>query len=193
MRAHANRANKRRPGVALTQLARIAGLIDRLNGGIGKAVSWLVLVMVLIGAGNALARYSGRFVGVNLSSNGFIEAQWYLFSLVFLLAAADALRRDAHVRVDVLYGRLSERGKAVIDLLGGLLFLLPFCWLALWVSMPSVRASWAVLEQSPDPGGLPRYPLKSMIIVSFVLLAAQGVSEVIKSGLKLAGHAEAGE
>ena len=183
------RANKRRSGGPLAQLASIARLIDRLNAGIGKAVSWLVLLMVLVGAFNALARYGGRFVGLNLSSNAWLELQWYLVSLVFLLAAGDTLRRNAHVRVDVLYGKLSERGKAVIDLVGGLVFLLPFCWFALWVSMPTIRASWAVLEVSPDPGGLPRYPIKSMIVVSFVLLAAQGVSEILKSGLKLAGYA----
>ncbi len=175
----------------MSTLLRLSRLIDGITGGLGRVVSWLCLVMVVIGAGNAAARYAGRFVGVNLSSNALLEAQWYLFSATFLLAAADTLRRDAHVRVDVLFGRLSPRGRAAIDAAGILLFLLPFCGFALWVCWPSVAASWAVLEQSPDPGGLPRYPIKSLIIVSFWLLIAQGVSELIKRLELLLGGREA--
>lgn len=169
-------------------LQRIHRTIDGLTERVGRAVSWLVLGMVLVGAFNALARYSGRFVGVNLSSNGWLELQWYLFSTVFLLGAADALRRNAHVRVDVLYGQLSKRNQAWIDLVGGLVFLIPFCVFAIWVSMPSVRASWAVLEGSPDPGGLPRFPLKTLIVVSFGMLVAQGVSQVLKAAERIRGE-----
>ncbi|NKB88288.1 MAG: TRAP transporter small permease subunit [Acidobacteria bacterium] len=136
--------------------------------------------MVLIGAYNAVARYLGRGIGINLSSNAYLEAQWYLFSLVFLLGAAYTFKHDNHVRVDVLYGRLSRRGKTIINLIGTALFLLPFSIFSIWVSWPSVRNSWAVLEGSPDPGGLPRYPIKTMIIVAFVLLALQGVAELIR-------------
>ena len=143
-------------------------------------MSHLVLCMVLIGAFNAVARYSGRYIGVNLSSNAFLELQWYLFSLVFLLGAADALRRDAHVRVDVMYGRLSERRKAAIDLAGTLVFLLPFCVFGMVVSWPTVADSWRLFEQSPDPGGLPRYPIKTAILLGFGLLFLQGISEAIK-------------
>jgi TRAP-type mannitol/chloroaromatic compound transport system permease small subunit len=92
----------------------------------GRAVRWLVAVMVLVGAFNAVARYLGRGTGVNLSSNAYIELQWYLFSIVFLLGVSYALKHDAHVRVDVLYGRLGPRGRAWIDLLGTVLFLIPF-------------------------------------------------------------------
>jgi TRAP-type mannitol/chloroaromatic compound transport system permease small subunit len=123
----------------------------------------------------------GRFTGIDLSSNAFLEMQWYLFSLVFLLAASHTLDTDSHVRVDVLYGRLSDRGRAWINLAGGVLFLIPFCILMIWVSWPWVENSWAVLEVSPDPGGLPRYPLKAVIPLAFVLLIFQGFSEVIKS------------
>jgi TRAP-type mannitol/chloroaromatic compound transport system permease small subunit len=165
----------------MTLLTRLSNAIDRLNEAIGRVVSWLVLLMVLIGAFNALARYSGRFIGVNLSSNAWLELQWYLFSLVFLLAAGDVLRRDAHVRVDVLLTRLGPRGRAMIDIAGTLIFLLPFCVFALWASLPTVQASWAVLEVSPDPGGLPRYPIKSTILIAFVLLFLQGISQLIKS------------
>jgi len=154
--------------------------VDRINERIGRSVAWLVLVMVLLGAFNAVARYAGRYVGFNLSSNAYLELQWYIFSLVFLLGAAHALRRDAHVRVDVLYGRIGARARAWIDLIGTLLLLIPFCVFVVWVSWPSVRNSWIVLEDSPDPGGLPRYPIKSMILVAFALLLLQGVAEAVR-------------
>ncbi|MBT8485700.1 MAG: TRAP transporter small permease subunit [Phycisphaerales bacterium] len=162
--------------------------IDGLNDRIGRAVAWLVLAMVGVGAFNAVARYLGRSTGVSLSSNAYIETQWYLFSLVFLLAAAYTLKRDAHVRVDVLSGRLGPRGRAWVDLVGTIVFLIPFCVLLLWVSWPSVRNSWSVRETSPDPGGLPRYPLKSMILVSFGLLLLQGCAEVLRRVAQLRGH-----
>lgn len=154
--------------------------IDRLNGWIGRAVYWLALIMVLVGSFNAVARYLGRYIGMNLSSNAYIELQWYMFSLIFLLAAAYTLKHDAHVRVDVFYGRLSERGQAWIDLLGTFLFLIPFSIFGIWVSWPAVRNSWATLEASADPGGLPRYPLKTMIPIAFGLLILQGVAEAIR-------------
>ena len=161
-------------------LLRLSAAIDRANERIGAAIQWLVLLMVIVGAFNALARYATRYTGISLSSNAYLDLQWYMFSLVFLLGAAYGLNRDVHVRVDVLYSRLSVRGRAWIDLLGSLLFLLPFCVMMLWVSWPAVRNSWAVLEGSPDPGGLPRYPIKTLILVSFFLLFLQGVSQAIK-------------
>jgi len=154
--------------------------VDRMNGGIGKATSLLALVMVLLGSWNALARYLGRFIGTDLSSNAFIEGQWYMFSLLFLLGAAWTLQKDEHVRVDVLYGRSSPRTRAWIDLLGTVLLLLPFCVWAIWMSWPAVRNSWAVLEVSPDPGGLPRYPLKTLIPVAFAFVALQGLAWVVQ-------------
>jgi len=161
-------------------LDRLSGAIDALNTAIGHAVRWGVLGMVLVGAFNAIARYSGRFVGVNLSSNALIEAQWYLFAAVFLLATPYALVLDRHVRVDVLHSRLSNRGRAAIDLAGTAVFLLPLCVFAVVISLPSVRASWAVWEQSPDPGGLPRYPVKTLVPVAFALLFLQGLAQAVK-------------
>lgn len=155
-------------------------IVDRITSRLGRFISWLALAMVLIGAYNAIVRYLGRFIGINLSSNLYLELQWYLFSLIFLLGAGYALKENAHVRVDVLYGRLQARARAWINVVGSVLMLLPFSVFVLWVSWPSIRASWAVREASPDPGGLPRYPLKAVIIVAFVLLIAQGVSELIK-------------
>jgi TRAP-type mannitol/chloroaromatic compound transport system permease small subunit len=164
----------------MQRLLRLSSAIDRWNGRLGRAASWLAVVMVALGAFNAVARYLGRFTGSALTSNAFVEAQWYMFSLLFLLAAAWTLRSDRHVRVDVLYGRLSARARAWIDLAGTLLFLIPFCVFALLVSWPSVRNSFAVREVSPDPGGLPRYPIKAVILVAFGLLLLQGISEALK-------------
>jgi TRAP-type mannitol/chloroaromatic compound transport system permease small subunit len=167
---------------------RLARLIDRVNAAIGKAACGLMIALVGLGAMTAVLRYVGRPLGVSLTSNAFLEGQWYLFSAVFLLGAAWTLRENAHVRVDVLYGRLGPRGKAWTDLLGALLFLLPFCALMLWATGPSVAESWAVREVSPDPGGLPRYPIKALVPVAFVLLFLQGVAQAIKAIATLRGH-----
>jgi TRAP-type mannitol/chloroaromatic compound transport system permease small subunit len=147
---------------------------------VGRATSWLVLAMVLLAAFNAIARYLGRFLGVNLSSNAYLEAQWYIFSLIFLLCGGWALLRESHVRVDVLYSRLSDRARSWINIVGTALLLLPFSLFMLWVSWPSVRNSWIVREGSPDPGGLPRWPLKPLILFCFALVVLQGISQLIK-------------
>ena len=160
-------------------LKQLATTIDQLNAWIGRQCGWLVLAMVAIGAFNALARFAGKWLGVNLASNTYLELQWYLFSLLFLLASAYTLQRDQHVRVDVLYGRLYPRQRTWIDLIGGLFFLLPFSIACLIFSWPSVRNSWRVWEQSPDPDGLARYPIKTAILICFILLSLQGLSQVI--------------
>ena len=172
----------------MKRLLSVSRAVDRWNDRIGRLVAWFALAMVLIGAYNAIVRYLGRFTGVHLSSNTYIELQWYLFSLVFLLGAAYTLRRNQHVRVDVLYGRLGRRAQAWIDLIGTALFLLPFSALVLWVSWPYVANSFEVREGSPDPGGLARYPIKAMILVSFAFLFLQGCSELIKRAAFLSGH-----
>jgi TRAP-type mannitol/chloroaromatic compound transport system permease small subunit len=161
-------------------LRRLANGIDGLNDRIGKAIHWLVLAMVVLGAGATLARYSSRWLGLTLNLTPATEAQWYMFSVVFLLGAAYALRHDVHVRVDVLYERLGPKGRGWIDLLGTLLFLVPFSVLMLWVSLPAVRSSWQIRETSPDPGGLPRWPIKALILVSFGLLLLQALSQVVR-------------
>ncbi len=166
-------------------LDRFVGWVDRFNSRLGIAVSWLTLAMVAVGAYNAVVRYLGRFTGWNLSSNAYLEMQWYMFSLVFLLGAAYALQTNAHVRVDVVYSRLPERWRRHIDLWGSLLFLIPFAVFGLVMSWPAVRNSWAVLEVSSDPGGLPRYPIKSVLLVAFTLLALQGLAEAVRSWRRL--------
>lgn len=168
-------------------LTRFSAVVDRINLRLGRLICWLTLAMVLTASYNAIARKVGRWAGMNLTSNALIEAQWYLFSAVFLLGAAYALRQNAHVRVDVLYDRLSLRARAWINLLGSLLFLLPFSILMLWVCWGPVAASWAILEQSPDPGGLPRYPIKTLLPAAFVLLILQGLADVITHAAFLAG------
>ena len=175
------------PEMAMKRWLGLSTGIDRFSVGTGKAVSWLIVVMVFVAAYNAIVRYAGRFLGANLSSNAYIETQWYLFSLIFLLGAAYALQQDAHVRVDVLFARFQPRTRAWINVLGTVLLLVPFCIFLLLVSWPVVANSWRVREVSPDPGGLPRWPLKMVIPVCFVLLVVQGISELIKEIARLRG------
>lgn len=173
-------------------MLRIASAIDRLNDLIGRAIAWLALGMVLVGSYNALVRFVDKGAGTSLSSNTWLEAQWYMFAALFLFAAAWTLRQDAHVRVDVFYSRLSPRGKAWINLLGSLLLLIPFCIFLLWAVWPSVVASWVIKEVSPDPGGLPRWPIRAAVPVGCALLLLQGVSMALRSLAVLRGVTPAG-
>ncbi len=156
-------------------------ILDRISDTAGAFAALLTFVMVLVAAFNALARYAGPLAGLHLSSNAYLELQWYLFSAVFLLGGAATLRADAHVRVDVFYRRLSRRRRLVIDFLGSLFLLLPFSIFMIIVSWPSVANSWSVLEGSPDPDGLPRYPVKTLVPLGFVLLLLQGISIAVSS------------
>jgi len=169
------------------RLLRISGMIDRFNQRVGTAISWLVLIMTLVGVYNAVTRKLSQTIGIDLSSNAYIELQWYMFSLVFLWGGAYALKNGVHVRVDIIYGKLGPRGKAWVDTLGALLFLIPLCLLILWISVPYAIDSWQVLEGSPDPNGLPRYLIKSAIPIAFVFLLAQAFSELTKSIAVLRG------
>jgi TRAP-type mannitol/chloroaromatic compound transport system permease small subunit len=159
----------------MNTLLAISRIIDAINERVGRATLWLVLVATLISAGNALMRYT-----LNLSSNAWLEVQWYLFAALFLLAAGYTLKHNGHVRIDVLYGHLSARAQAWIDLVGGLLFLLPFSLLMVWLSWPGFTESLMRGEVSPDAGGLLRWPVRLMIPLGFALLGLQGVSEIIK-------------
>jgi TRAP-type mannitol/chloroaromatic compound transport system permease small subunit len=169
-------------------LLALSSAIDWLNTRIGHLVYWLGLLMILIGAYNALARYLGEYIGANLSSNAYLESQWYLFGIMFMLGAAYTLKRDDHVRVDVVYGRLGPRGKAIIDLIGSLAILVPFCIISFVLSLDWVAFSWEIQETSSNPGGLPRYPIKTVIPVAFALLCLQGISQAIKAAAVLTGH-----
>ena len=161
-------------------MQRFVKAVDRLSGFVGVAAGWLTLLMVLVGAFNSIVRYLDRLMGWSVSSNTWIELQWYLFAVIFLFASSYALREEAHVRVDVLFARLSRRGRAWINVLGTALFLIPFCVLVIFVSIPAIQNSWAVMEQSPDPGGLPRYPIKTIVPVAFFLILLQGIVLLIR-------------
>ena len=162
--------------------------IDALNEFVGRKAIWLVLAASLVSAGNALARY-----GLNLSSNAWLEVQWYLFSLIFLLGAGYTLKHNGHVRIDVVYVRLGERTRAWIDLIGGLLFLLPMSGLIGWLGWEFFLSSYVVGEESPDAGGLLRWPIKLAMPLGFLLLWLQGVSEIIKRAAFLSGRMDWGQ
>ena len=152
-------------------------------------MAWLMLVMVLIGAYNAIARYLERDVGLQLSSNALLELQWYLFGAAFLFGAPDALRRGAHVRVDVIYGQADARYRSMVDLLGSLFFVLPLCAALAWFGWDYVANAWAVREGSTEVGGLPYlYLLKTLILVFALLLALQAIATIVRSVLRLQGH-----
>jgi TRAP-type mannitol/chloroaromatic compound transport system permease small subunit len=157
--------------------------IDTLNEWIGTSVRWLVLLAVLVSSVNATLRYT-----LDESSNAWLEVQWYLFSAVFLLCAGSTLRRNEHIRIDIVTGRMSARVRAWIDLLGGLFFLLPASVLIMLLSWPMVLDSYTRHEFSPSAGGLLRWPAKILIPLGFFLLALQGVSEIIKRAAFLTGR-----
>lgn len=159
---------------------RVVAAIDRLNETVGRVVPWLLVALVAIGAFNAIARYAGRSLGLDLSSNVYLELQWYLFSAVFLLGGAYTLKHRAHVRVDVLYDRLPARARGWIDRVGLLVLLIPFSIFMLVVSWDPVSHSISLAEQSPDPGGLPRYIVKPLVPLGFALLLLQGVAEALR-------------
>lgn len=156
-------------------LLSLSLFIDRLNERIGRIVMWGVLAATLIATGNALAKH---FLGQG--SNAWLEAQWYAFGALFLLGAGYTLKHNGHVRIDVLHQRLSARTRAWIDLLGGLLFLLPFAGLLAWLSWSLFAEAWRIQEMSSDAGGLLRWPAKLMLPVGFGLLFLQGISDIIK-------------
>jgi len=165
-------------------LAFSAG-VDRLNGWVGWIANWLVLLSCLISAGNAFTRY--RF---NLSSNAWLEIQWYMFGAMFLIGASYTLNRNEHVRVDLVYGSVSTRTQIWIDLLGGALFLLPATVIIGWLSWPIFYNSYAIGEMSTNAGGLLRWPVKIFLPLGFFLLTLQGLSEIIKRIAALQGHEE---
>jgi TRAP-type mannitol/chloroaromatic compound transport system permease small subunit len=162
--------------------------IDDVTTLIGRIAWWLTLVMVLIGVTNVVTRYVGRTVGVALGGTEYIVLQTYAYNLVFLLGAAYVFRNDGHVRVDIIYGSLSRRARAWIDIAGTLAFLVPFSLMGLLLSDRYVATSWRQHEVNLNAGGIPIYPIKTVILVAFALLLAQALSELIKNAAFLAGH-----
>jgi TRAP-type mannitol/chloroaromatic compound transport system permease small subunit len=158
-------------------MRELAHRIGRFQERFGRGVSWLSLGMVLVVFSDVVTRYAFR-----TTSGAMQELEWYLFGTLYLLAAGYTLLHDEHVRVDIMYSKLSPRRRAVVDFVLFCVFFFPSCLLVIYTAWPFVRNSWSVWEGSPDPGGLPlRWLLKSMIIVGFVLLLLQGISQTIKS------------
>lgn len=164
-------------------LQALARFIDAINEWIGRAVAWLALAMVLVQVVVVVMRYI-----FGLSVLAMQESIWYMHSIIFLVAAGYTLLHNGHVRVDILYGNVDERRKAMIDLFGVVVILLPVCVLLWWVSWPYVAAAWAVREGSIEVSGIPAvYLLKTCMLVFAVVLGIQGVSLGIKSALLLSG------
>ncbi len=159
----------------MTPLLKLSQLIDWISERVGKSAFWLVLIMTIISSGNAVVRFIFDY-----SSNGLLEIQWYLFTAIFLLCSPYTLRKNEHVRIDVLSGKLSPRGLAVIDIIGTLFFMLPMVVLVLYLSIPLVADSYRISEMSANAGGLIRWPVKILLPIAFSLLALQGLSELIK-------------
>jgi TRAP-type mannitol/chloroaromatic compound transport system permease small subunit len=159
--------------------------IDRLNEFIGKWVSWSILLAVLVSAGNAVIRKA-----FNMSSNAWLELQWYLFGAAFLLAAAYTLKQNEHIRIDIVYGMFSRRTQHWIDLLGHIFFLMPFVLLMIYYFIPYVGLSFRSGEVSSSAGGLIIWPAKSLLLIGFSLLGLQGISEIIKKIAIMRGDME---
>lgn len=157
-----------------------ADRIDALNLLAARLARWALLLMLALGTWNVVGRYVGLAVGRNLSSNALIEGQWHLFDLMVLLALGYALQTDDHVRVDVLQSRWSPRRQGRVELAATLGLLLPFVLVVLITSVAPTLRSWQLGEVSPDPGGLPRYWVKSLIPLGFLLLGLQGVAQAIR-------------
>ena len=156
-------------------LLTLSRLIDALNEVVGRLTYWLVLVAVLVSAGNATIRYT-----FNMSSNAWLEIQWYLFSAVFLFCAGYTLLHNQHIRIDVVTGRFSRRVHAWIDIIGTLLFLMPMAITILWLSWPVFVDAYQRHEVSTNAGGLIIWPARLMVPIGFLLLVLQGISELIK-------------
>ena len=163
-------------------LLGLSNAIDLLNEKLGTICNFLVLASVVVSAGNAMIRYAFGY-----SSNGWLELQWYMFAVFVMFGASYTFKKNEHVRVEIMYLMLSERGQLWLDMIGTLFFLIPSCLLLSYLSWPFFYQAYAVGELSSNAGGLIRWPIKIVVPVGFVFLALQGVSEVIKRIAALKG------
>lgn len=169
-------------------LAQYTKVIDRISEIFGSISMYIVILTFFVGFLNVVLRYTGQIIGQRLTSNVFIELQWYLYSLIFFFGFSYILKNGINVRVDFWFANQSKKLKAKIDLIGHLVALIPFCLLALWATWSPVLKSWGLRpngtwgtwEISPDPNGLPRAPIKSMIVVAFAMLLLQAIAEIFK-------------
>lgn len=166
-------------------LIKLSRVIDAINGQIGKKVAWLILLAVIVATVNAIIRKV-----FNVSSNAWLELQWMLFGAVFLMCAAWTLQVREHIRIDIVNSQLPKTAQRWIDLIGHTFFLMPFCLLMVYHSIPFFTRSFAVNEQSLSAGGLPQWPAKGLVVVGFAMLAVQGVSEIIKQIAIMRGYLE---
>ena len=164
-------------------LLKASRVIDAVNDWFGVIANWLVLTACLISAGNAGSRYL-----FSASSNAWLEVQWYMFAGMVLLGAPYTLKVNEHVRVDLFYSAVSDRTRLWIDLLGGILFLLPICVILVYFTWPWFVESWSINESSSNAGGLVRWPVKLLLPAGFALMALQGISEIIKRIAALTDH-----
>ena len=185
----------------ISKLLKISQFIDNCADKLGWLSNWLVLLTIGVGFFNVLARYMGRFIGIQLSSNALLELQWYLFSLTFLSGFVYILRHGENVRVDFFYANFSEKKLALVDFFGTILFLIPFCLIGIWVLINPVLQSWGRLsdgswgtwEISSDANGLPRAPIKTMVPIALLLLLIQSISQAIKYLAVILGYQQVAE
>ncbi len=169
----------------MNALLKISGVIDLINEKLGVFTNFLVLLAVLVSAGNAMSRYA-----FNLSSNAWLEVQWYMFAIIVMYGASYTLRRNEHVRVEIFYLMLSERAQLWLDLICTIVFLLPVCLLLAYLSWPFFQLSYDTSEVSGNAGGLIRWPIKFVLPSGFLLLVLQGISEIIKRIAAIQGLAK---
>jgi len=167
-------------------LLALSRAIDAVNEKLSWIADWLVFLSCLISAGNAFSRYA-----FSLSSNAWLEIQWYMFGALVMLGASYTLKKNEHVRVDIVYSNLSTRKQIQVDIFGGILFLLPAALILTYLSWPVFYNSWVEGEYSGNAGGLIRWPIKIFLPVGFALLILQGFSELIKRFAMLTGHMKA--
>ena len=157
--------------------------IDAMNERIAFVADWLVLLSCLISAGNAFSRYA-----FGISSNAWLEIQWYMFGAVIMLGTSYTLKRNEHVRVDIVYANVSTRRQIGIDIFGFILFMLPATVIMAYLCWPIFYNSWSLGEMSSNAGGLIRWPVKILLPIGFFLLSLQGISELIKRIAMVTGH-----
>jgi TRAP-type mannitol/chloroaromatic compound transport system permease small subunit len=160
--------------------------IDAMNERIAFVAEWLVLLSCLISAGNAFSRYA-----FNMSSNAWLEIQWYMFGAVVMLGTSYTLKKNEHVRVDIVYANVTTRRQIGIDIFGFILFMLPATIIMTYLSWPIFYNAWHMGEVSSNAGGLIRWPVKVLLPVGFALLSLQGISELIKRIAMISGHMKA--
>jgi len=153
----------------------LSGAIDRINGFLGRSVMWLILLAILVSAGNAIVRKA-----FDISSNAWLELQWYLFGWAFLVAASYTLQRNEHIRIDIFNSMMPKRVRNIIDIIGHIFFLIPLTIVMIVTGIPFFLRSLQINEQSGNAGGLPQWPAQALIMIGFALLLVQGISELIK-------------